>query len=62
MRSSEIIGILAQGGWYQVRQTAGHKHFRHPDKAGTVTLPPLHNEVGPGLVASVQRLCSASHC
>ena len=36
---SEMIRIIEDDGWYFVRQTGSHKHYRHPNKPGTVTIP-----------------------
>lgn len=37
--SREIIKILKDDGWYEVRVVGSHHHFRHPEKAGTTTVP-----------------------
>ena len=34
----ELIKILEQDGWYEARQTGGHKQFKHPKKRGLVTV------------------------
>ena len=35
----EAIQIVMQDGWYFVRQSGSHRHFHHPVKPGTVTIP-----------------------
>ena len=35
----EAIQIVTQDGWYFVRQSGSHRHYRHPVKPGTVTIP-----------------------
>lgn len=35
---SEILKMLMQDGWVQVRQKGSHRQFKHKDKKGTVTL------------------------
>ena len=32
----DLIRELEKDGWYFVRQTGGHRHFRHPSKPGSV--------------------------
>ncbi len=36
--SKEIIAILHDDGWREVRCKGDHHHFRHPTKPGTVTV------------------------
>jgi len=38
MKVKELIKILKEDGWYQVRQRGSHRQFRHPVKSGTVTV------------------------
>ena len=38
MKAREILKILKDDGWVQVRQSGSHKQFHHPVKKGTVTL------------------------
>ncbi|MDD1415837.1 type II toxin-antitoxin system HicA family toxin [Dolichospermum sp. ST_con] len=35
----EIIKLLENDGWVHIRTTGSHRHFRHPNKQGTVTVP-----------------------
>jgi len=35
----EMIAYIESEGWYLVRQKGSHRHFRHPTKSGTVTVP-----------------------
>lgn len=37
--SKEIIKILKDDGWYEVRVDGSHHHFRHTKKPGTTTVP-----------------------
>ena len=39
MQSRVVIQRLNADGWYEVRQTGSHKHFKHATKPGTVTVP-----------------------
>ncbi|ARR55310.1 type II toxin-antitoxin system HicA family toxin [Sphingomonas sp. C8-2] len=55
MRSSEVIKKLAKDGWSEVRQTGSHKHFRHPTKPGTVTVPHPKSEMAIGTLKSIEK-------
>ena len=35
----EIIDIIESDGWFFNRQKGSHKQYKHPSKAGTVTVP-----------------------
>jgi len=35
----EIMKLVERDGWQHVRTTGSHRHFRHPVKPGTVTIP-----------------------
>lgn len=35
----DVVKLIEQDGWEQVRQTGSHRHYRHPAKPGTVTVP-----------------------
>jgi len=39
MKVREAIQLVEADGWRQVRQTGDHRHYRHPTKPGTVTIP-----------------------
>ena len=36
--SREVIAILNDDGWKEVRCSGDHHQFRHPEKPGTVTI------------------------
>lgn len=35
----ELVKILTDDGWYQLKQKGGHKQFKHPTKKGKCTVP-----------------------
>ena len=35
----EITAYIISDEWFLVRQKGSHKHYRHPTKVGTVTIP-----------------------
>jgi len=38
MKVREVIKILETDGWYLARTKGSHRQFKHPEKAGTVTV------------------------
>ena len=38
MKVKEIIKLLEQDGWYLARTKGSHRQFKHPEKAGAVTV------------------------
>ncbi len=38
MKIKELIELLEQDGWRQVRMKGSHRQFQHPSKPGTVTV------------------------
>lgn len=52
----EAIRRLEADGWFLVRITGSHRHFRHLTKPGTVTIPGKPNEqLTEGTWNSIQR-------
>ena len=38
MKVKEIIRLIENDGWFQVRQKGSHRQFNHTSKKGTVTV------------------------
>ena len=38
MKYRELLKILQQAGWIEVRQVGSHKHFKHPEKTNLITV------------------------
>ena len=38
MKVRDVIRMLRQDGWEQVRQRGSHRQFKHPTKPGLVTV------------------------
>lgn len=54
MKYSELLRILKQNGWYELRQTGSHMIMKHPDKENTVILPNHgSHEVKKGLLQAI---------
>jgi predicted RNA binding protein YcfA (HicA-like mRNA interferase family) len=51
----DIIKMLKNDGWYEVRQKGSHKQFKHPVKKGIVTISyhKMSDEVSPGTYNSI---------
>lgn len=39
MKVREVIRRIEKDGWVHVRTTGSHRHYQHPSKRGTVTIP-----------------------
>jgi len=54
MKVKEVIGLIENDGWQQVRMKGSHRQFHHPTKAGTVTIAgKLSVDVPPGTLNSI---------
>lgn len=54
MKVKEVINLLEQDGWTQVRQRGSHRQFKHATKSGTVTVSGKPNvDLPPGTLNSV---------
>ena len=56
MKARDIINAIEAAGWIEARTTGSHKHFRHPTRAGLVTVP-VHGgaDVKIGVLRSIER-------
>jgi predicted RNA binding protein YcfA (HicA-like mRNA interferase family) len=56
MKVREILRIIREDGWEQVRQRGSHRQFQHETKPGTVTVAGKPgDELHPRTVASILR-------
>ena len=54
MNVRDVIRILRDDGWIEVRTRGSHHHYRHPSKPGTVTVPGnLNHDLHPKTLASI---------
>ncbi len=53
MNSRDLIKRLEADGWYLVRITGSHHHFKHSDKKGIVTIPHPKKDLTIGTVKSI---------
>ena len=53
-KAREITAYIKSDGWYLVRQKGSHRHYRHPVKPGTVTIPgEPSDDLPPGTAKSI---------
>lgn len=56
MKVRELIRLLQADGWRHIRTRGSHRQFRHPAKAGTITVSgKLGVDVPYGTLSSVLR-------
>lgn len=56
MKVREVIELLREDGWTQVRQRGSHRQFRHPAKKGTVTVAGKPGvDIPPGTLKSIYK-------
>jgi predicted RNA binding protein YcfA (HicA-like mRNA interferase family) len=54
MKVKEVIKVLEEDGWYLARTKGSHRQFKHPTKAGTVTVSGKSSvDVPPGTLNSI---------
>jgi predicted RNA binding protein YcfA (HicA-like mRNA interferase family) len=54
MKVRELIKLLEEDGWYQVRMRGSHRQFHHLTKPGTVTVSGKPSiDIPPGTLNSV---------
>jgi predicted RNA binding protein YcfA (HicA-like mRNA interferase family) len=59
MKVSELLRLLTDDGWFQVRQRGSHRQFNHKAKKGTVTLAGKpSDELAPGTMNSILKQAS----
>jgi predicted RNA binding protein YcfA (HicA-like mRNA interferase family) len=55
MNSREIIRALEAEGWFKIAQKGSHVQFKHPLKAGRVTVPHPSREIASGTLRSIEK-------
>ncbi|MFX6482093.1 type II toxin-antitoxin system HicA family toxin [Acinetobacter baumannii] len=53
MKSLDLIKMIEADGWYEVRVSGSHHHFKHPTKKGLVTIPHPKKNLPSGTVKSI---------
>jgi predicted RNA binding protein YcfA (HicA-like mRNA interferase family) len=55
MRSSEVIRLLREDGWFVFNIRGSHHQFKHPTKPGKITVPHPRRELPLGTLRSIFR-------
>ena len=55
MNSRQVIGRLEAEGWYLARVKGSHHQFKHPDKAGRVTVKHPDSDIPTGTLNSIKK-------
>jgi len=55
MKSREVIRLLLEDGWYQIRVKGSHVQFKPPTKRGTVTVPHPKKDLPLGTFNSIRK-------
>ncbi|ASO70619.1 MULTISPECIES: type II toxin-antitoxin system HicA family toxin [Acinetobacter calcoaceticus/baumannii complex] len=53
MKSLDLIKMIEADGWYEVRVSGSHHHFKHPTKKGLVTISHPKKDLPNGTVKSI---------
>ena len=54
MKVREVVKLLEADGWHLARTRGSHRQYKHPTKAGTVTVSGKPNvDVPPGTLNSI---------
>jgi predicted RNA binding protein YcfA (HicA-like mRNA interferase family) len=54
MKVGEVLRLIEQNGWYLVTTRGSHRQYKHPHKAGRVTVAGKpSDDVAPGTLNSI---------
>ncbi|PWB33321.1 addiction module toxin, HicA family [Pseudomonas sp. SDI] len=53
MRSREVIRMIVAASWYEVACKGSHHQFKHPLRAGRVTVPHPQSDLPIGTVMNI---------
>ena len=54
MKVNEVLRMLDKDGWFLVTTRGSHRQFKHPTKAGRVTVPGKpSDDLAPGTLNSI---------
>jgi predicted RNA binding protein YcfA (HicA-like mRNA interferase family) len=51
----ELAALIEKDGWLFIRQDGSHRHYKHSDKPGIVTIPFHNKDLKKGTVNSILR-------
>jgi len=56
VKVSEVLRLIADGGWVLIATRGSHRQFKHPTKRGRVTVPGKpSDELAPGTLNSIRK-------
>ena len=55
MTARDVVAALKAGGWLLVRTKGSHAQYRHPTKAGLVTVPMHLGDLPIGTLKSIEK-------
>lgn len=55
MNSRDIVSALQADGWFEAARRGSHVQFKHPIKAGRVTVPHPKRDIPMGTLRSIER-------
>lgn len=53
--SRDVIRALIEAGWQQAGQSGSHRHFKHEQKPGKVTVPHPRKDLPRGTLKSIEK-------
>jgi len=54
MKVRDVIRLLEQHGWVEIRSKGSHRHFKHPNHAAVITVPGNEGkELAPGTLNAI---------
>ncbi|MBW4018381.1 type II toxin-antitoxin system HicA family toxin [Moraxella osloensis] len=53
MKSTDLMNTITADGWYLVKVSGSHHHFKHDDKEGKVTIPHPKKDLPKGTARSI---------
>ncbi|MCD4687304.1 MAG: type II toxin-antitoxin system HicA family toxin [Anaerolineae bacterium] len=55
VRSREVIAALKKAGWTEQRQMGSHRHMKHSERGGRVTIPVHSKSLAKGTLRNIIR-------
>lgn len=56
MKSKDLIKELTRDGWVLHRVNGSHHIYKHPGKAGHISIPHPKNDLGVGIITKLRKL------
>ncbi len=57
LKVREVVRLLEQHGWVEMRSRGSHRHFKHPERKFVITVPGQDGkELAPGTLNAILKL------